>query len=162
MKTNHIHVKPDRLYNPLEPLAVGRLSSAVANVGGDIPDDIEAISAVVQYLDGAETKTYTAAATRQTDGAWRIYFAPSYFPAESHSLRYDLVATDSNGNPRWLGQGVLRVFDNPANGSSVAPDILPRDLYAYNPLTGLYHKLVAEQNALGEISVAVDQEGVSL
>lgn len=29
MKTNIIHIVPDRLYNPLEPLAVGKLSSAV-------------------------------------------------------------------------------------------------------------------------------------
>lgn len=162
MNTIHIHARPDRLYMPLEPLAVGRLSSAVATVGGDIPDDIETLAAVVQYPDGDSVGTYTAAGTKQADGRWRVYFAPAYFPTGSQSLRYDLVGTDSQGNPRWLGSGVLRVMDNPSNGSAVTPDVLPRNLYAYSPSRGCYFKVIAAENEYGEIRLDVDETPVNL
>ena len=163
MKTNMITLRPDRLHFPCETLVVGRASSAVAIVQGEIPDDITAIAAVVQYLNGEdETETYTAAATAQDDGTWRLYFAPAYFPKTSNSLRYDIVGTDSSNNPRWLGSGYLRILECPANGSGVAPSIIPAASYAYNPATGLYHKLTAVQNELGEITVDVDPEGVEL
>ena len=163
MKELHVRIDPQRLNIPLASLSVGRLSSAVATVEGDIPGDISAISAVVQYLNGEdETETYTAAATAQDDGTWRLYFAPAYFPKTSNSLRYDIVGTDSSNNPRWLGSGYLRILECPANGSGVAPSIIPAASYAYNPATGLYHKLTAVQNELGEITVDVDPEGVEL
>lgn len=162
MKTNYITLHPDRLDLPLAPCACGRLSSAVITVGGEIPDDIEAIAVDVEYMDGDEKKRYTAAGTRQADGTFRVYLAPAYFPAESDQLKYHVLGTDAQENPRWLGSGMLRIFDNPANGSPIAPDILPRNSYAYNPQTGLYYKIVAEVNDLGEITLSTEQEGVAL
>lgn len=159
MKTNYIELHPDRLDLPLAPLAAGKLSSAVATIGGDIPDDISALAVVVEWKDGQTTSRYTAAATNG-GGFWSVYFAPAYFPAASEELKYHVVGTDKNDNPRWLGTGNMRIFDNPANGSPIAPDILPRNLYAYNPATGLYHKVIAELNELGEIQLAPEQEGV--
>ena len=164
MNTNKITVRPDRLYCPLEPLAVGALSSAVAIIGGDIPDDIESMVLSIEYTDetSGETAYYKAAATEQADGTWRAYIAPAYFPAASTSLKYHVIGTDSSGNPRWLGTGLLRILENPANGSAEVPDVLPRNLYAYNAKTGLYYKVIAEANEDGEITIAVDQEGVNL
>jgi len=162
MKTNIITIRPDRLNFKLETLVVGRASSAVATVCGEIPDDIAAMVAVVQYVDGQETKTYKAAATRRDNGTWRIYFAPAYFPNLAEGLRYDIVGTDAEDNPRWLGAGVLRVLENPANGGGAVPEILPPMSYAYNPTTGLYYKLYASVNKYGQVTVDVDQEGVQL
>lgn len=162
MKTNYITIRPDRLNFPLDQCAVGRLSSAVFTVGGEIPDDIEAIGVRIEYDDDGSTETYTAIGVKQADGTWRVYIAPAYFPAESTELKYHVIGTDSTGNPRWLGTGCLRILDNPANGSDVRPDILPRNSYAYNPVTGLYYKILAEVNELGEITLTTDQEGIAL
>ena len=162
MKTNYITIRPDRLNFPLDQCAVGRLSSAVFTVGGEIPDDIEAIGVRIEYADDGSTETYTAIGVKQADGTWRVYIAPAYFPAESTELKYHVIGTDSNGNPRWLGTGCLRIIENPARGSSVVPDIVPRNSYAYNPVTGLYYKIWAEVNELGEITLTTDQEGIAL
>ena len=162
MKTNEITIRADRLNIPLETCAVGKLSSAVFTIGGDIPDDIAALAVVVEYKDGNEINRYTAAATAQGDGTWRVYLAPAYFPAASESLKYHVIGTDNQERPRWLGTGNLRIFDNPADGSAVMPDILPRNLYAYNPTTGLYYKVVAEINEMGEVTISAEQEGVTL
>ena len=167
MKEIHVTIRADRLNLPLETAAVGVLSSAVLVVGGDVPDDIETLAVRVEYMDAQTKREYSAAGTRISDngyaeGCWRVYLAPAYFPAAAENLKYHVIGIDGHGNPRWLGTGNLRILANPANGSADTPAILPPMSYAYNPLTGLYHKLVAEVNAYGEISVAVDQEGVEL
>ena len=163
MKTTRINVDPDRLDLPLPPCFVGVLSSAVVVVGGDIPDDVATLAVRVEYMDGQTKREYSAAGTHNAaSGTWRVYLAPAYFPAAAENLKYHVIGIDGHSNPRWLGTGNLRILANPANGSADTPAILPPMSYAYNPLTGLYHKLVAEVNAYGEISVAVDQEGVEL
>lgn len=161
MKTNFIELRPDRLDLPLAPCACGRLSSAVITVGGEIPDDIEAIAVDVEYMDGDEKKRYTAAGTRQADGTFRVYLAPAYFPAESDQLKYHVLGMDAKENPRWLGSGMLRIFDNPADGSPIAPDILPRNLYAYSPTRKCYFKVIARENEYGEIQLDVDETPVN-
>ena len=79
MKENHITIRADRLARPLETCAVGRLSSAVFIVEGDIPDDTAALAVLVEYVSTpatqstpAEISRYTAAGTRQADGTWRL------------------------------------------------------------------------------------------
>ena len=162
MKTNCVYLRPDRLDLPLDPCCCGRLSSAVITVGGEIPDDIEAIAVDVEYIDGDEKKRYTAAGTRQADGTFRVYLAPAYFPAESDQLKYHILGMDAQENPRWLGSGMLRIFDNPADGSPIAPDILPRNLYAYSPTRQCYFKVIASENENGEIRLDVDETEVHL
>lgn len=161
MKTNYIELKPDRLNFPLATLNVGKLSSAVLTVGGDIPDDTAALVVKVEYSNGQSTDYYVAAGTRQADGTFRVYLAPGYFPAKSNSLKYHVYVTDQLDNPRWMGSGVLRIFDNPSDGSSPAPEVLPKNLYAYNPVTHLYHRITAEADAAGNITLALEQEGVA-
>lgn len=158
MKTNVITIDADKLYMPLAQCSVGKLSSAVFTVNGDIPDDVENLSITVEYSGGE----YVAAGTKQADGSFTVYFAPSYFPDATDSLMYHVIGTDSKGNPRWLGSGVLRIFDNPANGGGAVPSIIPAGSYAYDETTGLYHKLLASRNELGEITVEVDPDGVSM
>lgn len=162
MKTNYITLRPDRLDLPLDPCACGRLSSAVLTVGGEIPDDIDGLAIDVEYKNGNETKHYTAAGTKQDNGTFRVYLAPAYFPAASDQLKYHVLGMDVRENPRWLGTGPLRIFDNPANGSPVTPEILPRNLYAYSPTRQCYFKVIAKENEYGEIQLDVDETEVHL
>ena len=162
MKTNHIELKPDRLNFPLATLSVGKLSSAVLTVGGDIPDDTAALAVKVEYADSQSTTAYyVAAGSRQADGTWRVYLAPGYFPATATAFKYHVYITDELDNPRWMGCGLLRVLDNPSDGSSPAPEVLPKNLYAYNPVNHLYYKITAEADAEGNITLALEQEGVA-
>lgn len=164
MKANHITLRPDRLNFPLECANVGKLSSAVFIIGGDIPDDIDGMVVQIGRTPDPQTQepreNFTAATTRQTDGTFRCYLAPFYFPDLSAALSYHVVGLDLNGNPRWLGTGPLIVRDNPADGSPVTPEIIPADTYIRNPLTGLYHKLTAAVNELGELTTTLDPEGI--
>ena len=167
MKAQHIKIRPDRLNEPLATCNVGKLSSAVWIIGGDIPDDVDAIAVQIGRTDDPTTHTprqnFTAAASEvagATPRAFRCYLSPFHFPDASAALQYHVIGTDSNENPRWLGTGPLVVRDNPADGSPVTPEIIPADTYIRNPATGLYHKLTAEVNDLGEISVGVDSEGI--
>lgn len=169
MKAHHIRLRPDRLNDPLATCNVGKLSSAVFIIEGDIPDDADTITVQIGRTKDPDTheprQNFTAAARETTpDGSaartFRCYLAPFYFPDEADALEYHVVATDTNGNARWLGSGPLIVRDNPANGSPVPPEIIPADTYIRNPVTGLYHKLIAEVNDLGEITVSADPEGI--
>lgn len=158
MKYIRVRLNPDRLDDPLVPVTVGKLSSAVFIVEGDIPDDIVALAIEVTRV-GQGFENFTIAAVR-SDARFRAYANPFNFPTASDALKYHIIATDESGNPRWLGTGTLRVRDNPADGSPVTPDVLPADTYIRNPVTGLYHKLTAEINEYGEVSVAVESEGI--
>lgn len=164
MKTHNVKIRPDRLNAPLAACFVGKLSSAVLVIGGDIPDDIDAIAVQIGRTDDPDTheprKNLAAATVRQTDGSFRCYLSPFHFPDVSDALEYHVIGTDAGGNARWLGTGALIVRDCPAGGSAIVPEIIPTDTYIRNPVTGLYHKLTAEVNDLGEIVVACDTEGV--
>ena len=94
------------------------------------------------------------------DGVWHVYAMPFCFPAAAGDLKYEIVCTDEGGNARWLGTGALAVLACSAAGSGEEPQIVPRDTYLRNPVTGLYHRLVAEVDEDGVLTVAVDQEGV--
>ena len=168
MKTNVIRLRPDRLNIPLATCPVGKLSSAVFVFCGDIPCDIRALAVQVERTPDPVTHeprpNFTAAATRQTDGTFRCYLSPFCVPDIAPGLRYHVIATDTavpTANPRWLGTGDLRVLENPANGSPVVPEIIPADTYVRNPVTGLYHKLVAEINEDGEMSISIEQGGIA-
>lgn len=165
MKENQVTIRADRLNRPLETCFVGKLSSAVFRIVGDIPDDIGGVTVQIGRTEDATTHrprpNYTVASNRNADGkTFRCYLAPFCFPDVSDALEYHVLGTDEHGNARWLGSGPLIVRDNPANGSPVPPEIIPADTYIRNPVTGLYHRLVAEVNDLGEITVAADPEGI--
>lgn len=169
MKTNVIRIKMDQLGFPLVRCTVGKLSSAVFTITGDIPNDADTIAVQIGRTPDPQTQeprtNYTAAASETTTAGsaartFRCYLAPFYFPDEADTLEYHVVAIDTNGNPRWLGTGSLVVRDNPAYGSPVAPEIIPADTYIRNPVTGLYHKLTADVNEFGQVTVGVDSEGV--
>lgn len=164
MKENHVTIRADRLNRPLETCFVGKLSSAVMRIVGDIPDDIDGLAVQIGRTEDPTTHqprpNYAVAATRKADGTFRCYLSPFLFPDVSDALEYHILALDERGNPRWLGSGALIVRDNPADGNPVAPDIIPADTYIRNPVTGLYHKLTAEVNELGEIAVGVESEGI--
>lgn len=152
-----IIVNPDRLDVALAPMFAGKLSSAVWFVAC-VPDDIESLS--IRIDRGSGNTAYTAAAAKTAPGVFRCYLSPFYFP-DVATATYHVLGVDGSDNPRWLGSGTLSVLDCPADGSAVTPDVLPKEAYAYNPVTGLYHKLVAEVDDTGVITVSVEQEGVS-
>ena len=164
MRAQHIKVRPDRLNAPLATCNVGKLSSAVFVIEGDIPEDVAALAVQIGRTEDPTThqprENFTAATTRQTDGTFRCYLAPFYFPDEADALEYHIVATDTNDNPRWLGTGPLIVRDNPADGSPVTTEIIPADTYIRHPATGLYHKLTAAVNEYGELTTTIDPEGI--
>ena len=164
MKTNAITIRPDRLELPLAPVYAGRLSSAVLEIGGDVPDDVASVAVLIDRTPDPSTHQprdpFSAAATRLGLGPFRCYLSPFNFPDESDALKYHVVGTDSNGNPRWLGTGRLCVMENPADGSPVDPPIIPADTYIRNPVTGLYHKLLADVTELGELTTYCDPEGI--
>ena len=169
MKAQHIRIRPDRLNAPLATCNVGKLSSAVFVIEGDIPDDTDTIAVQIGRTPDPQTqeprKNFTAAASETTPQgsaarAFRCYLAPFYFPDEADALEYHIVATDTNDTPRWLGTGPLIVRDNPADGSPVTPEIIPADTYIRNPATGLYHKLTAAVDEDGNLTVALEDEGI--
>ena len=167
MKAHNIRIRPDRLNSPLATCVVGKLSSAVFVIYGDVPDDVEGIAVLIGRTEDPETheprEDFTAAAV-EVDGssprAFRCYLSPFLFPDVSDALEYHVVGTDTAGNARWLGTGAPDVRDNPANGSSVVPPIIPPDTYIRNPATGLYHKLTAAVNEYGELSIDLESEGI--
>ena len=167
MKAQHIRIRPDRLNAPLATCNVGKLSSAVFVIEGDIPEDVDTIAVQIGRTEDPNTHqprpNFTAAANKvegQTPRIFRAYLSPFLFPDTSDALEYHVIATDDHGNARWLGTGPLIVRDNPANGSPVPPEIIPADTYIRNPATGLYHKLTAAVNELGEIVLDCDPEGI--
>ena len=172
MKEIHIKVRPDRLNLPLATVCVGKLAAAVFVIEGDIPDDLSGVAVEITRLPNCETtpptprSNFTAAAIKQADGTFRAYLNPYNFPDVSDKLAYHIVANDNvpghTSNPRWLGTGDLRVLNAPTDGSAVAPEILPRDAYAYNPTTGLYYKIRATVDEYGTLSLEPEQEGTEL
>lgn len=167
MKAHNIRIRPDRLNDPLATCFVGKLSSAVFIVYGDIPDDVDTITVQIGRTEDPDTHqprpNFTAAATEvegQTPRCFRAYLSPFLFPDTSDALEYHIIGMDENGNARWLGTGPLVVRDNPADGSPVTPEIIPADTYIRNPATGLYHKLTAAVNEYGELSINLESEGI--
>ena len=159
-----IILTPDRLDLPLIPLYAGKLSSAVWFIT-NVPDDIESVAVQIERTPDPDTHqprdNFSAAATRQPPSiAYRCYLSPFHFPDVSAALQYHVIGTDTEANPRWLGTGQLAVKDNPADGSPVAPDLIPRDTYIRNPVTGFYHLLPAEVNDLGEVTIPDSPEGI--
>lgn len=166
MKENRVTIRADRLNRPLETCFVGKLSSAVMRIAGDIPDDIDGVTVQIGRTEDPTThqpRTNFIAAASEVDGmprSFRAYLSPFLFPDTSDALEYHVIATDDHGNARWLGTGPLVVRENPANGSPVPPEVIPADTYIRNPVTGLYHKLTAAVNELGEIVIDCDPEGI--
>ena len=167
MKAHNIRLRPDRLNDPLATCFVGKLSSAVFVIWGDIPDDVDTITVQIGRTEDPDTHqprpNFTAAATEvegQTPRCFRAYLSPFLFPDTSDALEYHVIGTDDHGNARWLGTGPLIVRDNPANGSPVPPEVIPADTYIRNPATGLYHKLTAAVNEYGELSIDLESEGI--
>lgn len=165
MKTNQIKIRPDRLNDPLATCFVGKLSSAVFTIGGDIPDDIEGLAVEIGRTSDPQTHeprpNFTAAADANGDGTFRCYLSPFHFPDVSEALKYHVMGMDANGNARWLGTGDLIVRDNPAEGSPVVPEIIPADTYIRNPATGKYHKLTALLDEDGNLTINLADEGIT-
>lgn len=128
-----------------------------------LDEDISAVNVRVYKLTDMESDNpnpYTVAATLQEDGLYRAYLQGACFQDVSNTLKYQIVAIDTEGNMRSLGFGPLRVLRSDLTEGGIAPSILPNDLYAYNSTTGLWHKITASLDDAGIISLDIEQEGV--
>ncbi len=158
-----IAVNENALQLPLIPIFAGKLSSMVVKIT-NAPDDIDTVVLTIGRtpdVDGSPRPPFAIAATSLGGGTYRAYCNPYCFPDEATNLTYSVVGNDTSGNPRWLGTGSLRVLENPANGSSVTPQVIPSDCYAYNPTTGKYHKITASLDEFGNISLDVESDGIN-
>jgi len=153
-----IRIDESRLNFPLAPIYAGVLSSLYLEVV-DVPDTVDTLGLLFEYGDG--THRFRADCSKDGD-TWKCYVNPYVFPAVnvSGALAYHAVATDGHGNEQWLGTGRLYVYQNPANGSSDAPAVVPKDTYIRNPATGLYHLLTASVDEDGNLTVSLSEEGV--
>jgi len=158
MKTR-IRIDESRLNYPLTPIAAGVLSSLYVELV-DVPDTVQTLGILFEY--GQTAQNFRAVCTQAGTGVWNCYAMPFIFPAANLTgeLHYHVVATDDRDNEQWLGTGTLFVHANPANGSSQAPDIIPRDTYIRDPATGLYHMLSAVVDDEGKLTIALEEEGV--
>lgn len=158
-----ITAPPQTADQKLEPMSAFQWSSKTLYLR-ILDDEIEALNVrIFRTPDPAtgEARTpYVAVATLQEDGFWRCYLTPLCFSDVASDLKYDLIGVDSQGNSRHLGVGTLRVLTSHLTEDGRLPDIIPQDTYVYNPVTGLYHKLVAEIDESGVITTSVEQEGV--
>ena len=154
-----IRIDESRLNFPLAPISAGVLSSHYVELV-DVPETVQTLGVLFEY--GANAARYRAECSRAGDGVWECYATPFIFPAAdvTGQLHYHVVAVDDRDNEQWLGTGTLFVHSNPANGSSSAPEIIPRDTYIRNPTTGLYHKLTAAVDEDGNLTVILEEEGV--
>lgn len=149
---------------PLDAVFAGRLSAFRFKVAG-VPEDAASLAVLVGRTageDGAARDPFSVAAAKGGDGLWSVYLSPWCFPDAAKGLHYSLVAETEGGDAMWLGTGALEVLDCPANGSGAAPEIVPKDCYAYNPTTKLYHKITASLDEDGNISLDVEADGVRL
>lgn len=143
---------------PLRAVWAGALSSLTLYVE-DVPPGFTALE--VQFGAPGRAEPFRAAGVRERCGVWRVYAMPWCFPAASDgALEYQVIGTDAEGGRAWLGTGTLTVRANNAQGSADAPEIIPADTYVRNPVTGLYHRLTADVNEHGEVTVAVEEEGI--
>ena len=155
-----IRIDESRLNFPLTPIAAGKLSSLDVELIG-VPNTVASLLVYFEHEKDDGVESYAAGCRQEDDGTWSCYVQPFLFPdvEDTGKLHYHVVATDVRTAQKWLGTGQLRVLENPAGGSPLPPPIIPADTYVRNPVTGLYHKLTAEVNELGEITVIVSEEG---
>lgn len=152
-----IIVDESRLNWPRRKIYSGVLSSLDVIVKG-VPSGVSELE--IRFGAEGRDRPISARGRIGQDGVWHVYAMPFCFPAAAGDLQYEIVCTDADGNQRWLGTGALAVLECSAAGSGEEPPIVPRDTYLRNPVTGLYHRLVAEVDEDGVLTVAVDQEGV--
>ena len=154
-----IEVNESQLAWPLRPLWAGILAAQTVEVVG-VPGGMAELGMLVEAA-GSDTP-FAAAGTDMGGGRWRVYLMPYCFPKASDlGLKYQIVGTDANGERTWLGTGALGVKDCGAAGSSLIPSVIPADTYVRNPKTGLYHKVTAEVDEDGNITLGVETEGVA-
>lgn len=158
-----ITAPPQTADQRLDPMSAFQWSSKTIYLKV-LDDEIETLNVRIfrtpNPTTGAPRDPYVAPATLQEDGLWRCYLTPLCFSDVATGLQYDLVGLDADGNARHLGVGSLRVLVSHLTEDGTLPDVIPQDTYIYNPATQLWHKLVAEVDDQGVITVSVEQEGV--
>lgn len=157
-----IHIDESRLNFPLKTVTAGVLSSAYFTLEG-VPPHVESLAVCFGYDTDGLTFRAECAKADGAEGVWTCYANPYVFPAAAPdgTLEYHVLAVDGHGNPQWLGTGVLRVLECPAEGSADAPTVIPRDTYIRNPVTGLYHLLTAIVDDDGNMTLDLAEEGVA-
>jgi len=118
---------------------------------------ITAVSVAATFPDGSTT---TRAAVQSANGVWVATIpATATSGRTANGLRIMADGVDENGEA--VTGYILGVADFAVASFSATPaPVIPADTYIRNPATGKYHKLTAELNELGEITIDVDEEGI--
>lgn len=96
----------------------------------------------------------TAATAIEADASGNIYIN-GWSLDFAAQITYEIVARDDDGSTS-MGKGLLTVYASATSGTiPTPPPIIPPDTYILNPVTGLYHKLTAAINSLGEPTIDV-------
>jgi hypothetical protein len=150
---------------PLSPVWVGDGSAAVFWFD-NLPANITGISLLLTPVGGGDVEEVAGSVTGVPgSNMGTVYCAAWLFP-DTGTTQYEVVlyAADPAGGAEdvayWAGKGVLTVMAASMEGITPVKPIVPKNSYARDPLTGLYHLITAEQNELGEIVLSVATEGV--
>lgn len=143
--------------NQLPEIRASRASSFYALVRG-VPATCDHVE--VHFAKPRDGVVNAVVCRRIPGGDWKCYASGFYFPDMGDAI-YHVTAKDAEGGSAYLGSGTLRVMPSVLNIDVPDVPIIPDDAYAFNPRTGLWHKLIAETNDEGQIIIGVEQEGIT-
>lgn len=141
----------------LPEVRVGRASAFYALVRG-VPAAFDNVQ--IHFCRPGGTAPSVATGVRVPGNDVRVYASPLHFPDEGRT-RYHITARDAEGASVWLGSGTLQIEPSVLNADGQDAPLVPEDTCIRNPKTGLYHKLLAEANEDGEITLSLEQEGIT-
>lgn len=155
-----IQLRPEAPNHPLHPLWVGQGGAAFV-ILSNVPD--EATPRLIITPVGSGTPVAYEATKNQSTGEWGVYVAGWGFPTVGDTSYEVTIKTREGDDARtfWAGRGDMHVW-RAATVADIptAPAIIPPDSFARHPGTGLYYRILAATNELGEIVFTASQEGV--
>lgn len=139
----------------LPAVEVGRGSAFEALLVG-VPARYENVQ--VAFGLAGDTVANPCPCSAKPGGEWGVYASAAFFPNEGRA-HYHVTARTGRGDSVYLGRGTLRIVPSVLNVEGADVPIVPEDFCVRNPVTGLWHRVFAEANEDGDITMTVQQEG---
>ena len=143
MYTIAINTDIDRVNHPLRPIYVGRGSSCTIRLRAVLDPDATAVEFYLTTLAGPVTKH---AGALNTAGEWEIYIPAWAFPTAGET-DYQIIVTDADDHPYWLGRGDLIIFT--ADSEAIPPEPPPDGYLIYGP-GGTVYRFTVVLDELGQ------------